>query len=102
MQQLEQAGFAAKTEKNTERKGRVATPAGISFVEKVAMLIAKERGIVMPQKPKSEPKPAFEKSAAKKSKAPKKKKADFSESALNEAAETAQPAEKLEIVSEAV
>ncbi len=107
LQQLEKAGFAAKTEKNTERKGRVATPAGISFIEKVAMQIAKEKGIVMPQKPKSELKPAAaEKAAAKKAKAPKKKKAEFSESALNEAAEqTAQPAAeqpKQEIVSEAV
>ncbi len=111
LQQLEKAGFAAKAEKNTARKGRVATPAGISFIEKVASQIAKEKGIVLPQKPKIEMKPAAaEKSAAKKPRVPKKKKAEFSESALNEAAgqaaqpaahtaaETAQP----EIVSETI
>jgi len=106
LQQLEKAGFAAKAEK-TDRKGRVATPAGFAFIEKVASQIMKERGIVFPAKPKIEMKPtAAEKLAAKKPRAPRKKKAEFSESALTEAAEQAtQPAAeqpKQEIVPEAV
>ena len=78
LQQLEKAGFAAKAEKTSERKGRIATPAGLAFIEKVAVQIMKEKGVVLPAKPKAEVKPApAEKPKEKKPAArkPRKKKA---------------------------
>src|SRR3989344_1020331 len=49
LQQLEKAGLAKQAAKGLH-KGRVATPKGKSFVEKVAYQIMKEENIVLPAK----------------------------------------------------
>lgn len=53
LQQLEKAGFAKQTAKGLH-KGRVLTPKGIAFVDKVAYQIMKEQNIVLPRKPGSQ------------------------------------------------
>lgn len=46
LQQLEAAGFVAKVEKD-KHKGRILTPKGKSFIDKIAVSVAKE----MPKRP---------------------------------------------------
>lgn len=53
LQQLEKAGFAKKVNKGLH-KGRVITPAGLSFLSKIASQIMKEKNIVLPRKPDTE------------------------------------------------
>ena len=49
LQQLEKAGFAKQTAKGVH-KGRVLTPKGVAFFEKVSYQIMKEQNVVFPRK----------------------------------------------------
>ncbi len=49
LQQLEKAGFAKQATKGLH-KGRIITPKGTSFVEKISYQLMKENNIVLPQK----------------------------------------------------
>lgn len=53
LQQLETAGLAKKVEK-AGHKGRIATPAGLALLDKVASQLMAEKGIVIPKKPEGE------------------------------------------------
>jgi len=53
LQQLDKAGFAKKIEKG-EHKGRAITPAGFSFLGKIADAYMKEHNITMPKLPGGE------------------------------------------------
>ena len=79
LQQLEKAGLAKQVQKGFH-KGRMITPKGQHVLESVAAEIMKQQGIVLPARPKEEPKaeaPAEEKPkkprAPRKPRAPKKK-----------------------------
>ncbi len=95
LQQLEKAGLAKQVQKGVH-KGRIASPQGQRLLESVASQIMTEKGIVLPAKPKEEPKAAPEAAEekpkkAKKPRAPRKKKAPAEKPA--EAA-SEKPAEK--------
>lgn len=49
LQQLEKAGFAKQATKGLH-KGRIITPKGLSFVEKVSYQMMKDNNVVIPQK----------------------------------------------------
>jgi small subunit ribosomal protein S19e len=53
LQQLDKAGFAKKIEKG-EHKGRAITPAGLSFLGKIADAYMKENNITLPKLPGGE------------------------------------------------
>lgn len=95
LQQLDKAGFAKKIEKG-EHKGRAITPAGLSFLGKIADAYMKENNITMPKLPGGEldvieaPK---EKKARPSRAKPKKEEAVSEEVAAVEAAPTAPAAE---------
>ena len=79
LQQLEKAGFTKQGVKGAH-KGRILTPKGMQFIERVAAEILKEQGVKLPPKPaatqtveSTETKEEAPK-APKKPRAPKKKK----------------------------
>jgi len=59
LQQLDKAGFTKFLEKGT-RKGRIITPKGKSFLDKIAVRLAKAKPKPKTAKPKPEEKPAEE------------------------------------------
>ena len=75
LQQLEKAGFAKQISKGVH-KGRILTPKGISFLDKVAIEMLKEQGIVIPagKKHTEQSEVHEEKPKVKKPRAPRKKK----------------------------
>lgn len=94
LQQLEKAGLAKSVEKNG-RKGRVASPQGVSLLDKVSADIMKEQEIVLPkiERPTITP---VKKKAAKKRKAPKRKAAKKAAKSESKSQEEAKPEEKSE------
>lgn len=92
LQQLEKAGFTKQGAKGVH-KGRIITPKGIQFLDKIAAEILKEQGVKMPPKPaaqaqsesSAETKEEAPK-APKKPRAPKKKKEETSPEAAAPAA----------------
>ena len=71
LQQLEKAGFAKQTQKGIH-KGRVLTPKGQAFLEKIASDLLKEQGITFA--PKAAKAPKAEATAPEKKEAPAEKK----------------------------
>lgn len=75
LQQFEKAGFAKQVQKGVH-KGRILTPKGQAFLERIASDMLKEQGITMPAKIKAEKKleKPEEVTKPKKPRAPRKKK----------------------------
>jgi len=100
LQQLEQAGFAKKIDKGL-RKGRIITPQGLSFLDRIADAYMKEKNIIIPKIPEGElhitelprEKPA------KKPRAPRKKRAEAAPSEAPAAAAEATSAPAAEAPS---
>lgn len=100
LQQLDKAGFAKKIEKG-EHKGRAITPAGFSFLGKIADAYMKEHNILMPKLPGGEL-DVVEAPKEKKARAPraKPKKAEVAEAADAAVPADAVPAPEAETAPE--
>ena len=72
LQQLEEAGFV-KTEKKSLRRGRIVTPQGQSFLDKIATQVRGPKKQVQKPKPKEEPKKHVVKGKPKEEKTEKEK-----------------------------